>query len=78
VHDPRAARLGDELGPEADQAAGGHEELDPDPAGPVVDHVLHPALAQSQHLRDHAQVVLGHVDREPLDRLVQLAAHLAR
>ena len=44
----------------------------------MVDHVLHPALAQRQHLRDHPQEVLGHVDRQPLDRLVELAVDLAR
>ena len=69
---PDAARLGEELGAEADQPARGDEEVEPHPAGAVVDHVLHPALAQREHLRDHAEEVLGHVDRQPLDRLVQL------
>ena len=78
MQDPRAARLGEELGAEADQPARGHEEVEPNPAGAVVDHVLHAALAQGEHLRDHAEEVLRHVDREPLDRLVQLAVDLAR
>ena len=38
--------------------------------GAVVDHLLQPALAQRQQLGDDADVVLGHVDRQPLDRLV--------
>ena len=36
------------------------------------------ALAQREQLRDDADVVLGHVDREALDRLVPLAVDLAR
>ena len=56
----------------------GHEVLEPHPAGAVVDHLLHAALAQRQHLGDDAEEVLGHVDRQPLDRLVQLAVDLAR
>ena len=59
-------------------AAGRHEVLEPDPAGAVVDHLLHPALAQGEQLREHADVLLGRVDREPLDRLVHLAVDLAR
>ena len=34
--------------------ARGHEEVEPDPARPVVDHVLHAALAQREHLGDDA------------------------
>ena len=49
----------------------------PDPARAVVDHLLHAALAQREHLRDHADVVLGHVDRQALDRLVADAVDLA-
>ena len=59
-------------------AAGRHEVLEPHPAGAVVDHLLHPALAQGEQLREHADVLLGRVDREPLDRLVHLAVDLAR
>ena len=36
-----------------------------------------PPLAQREQLGDDAEVVLGHVDREALHRLVQLAVHLA-
>ena len=75
---PRAARLGEELGTEADEAARRDEEVQPHPAGAVVDHVLHASLAERQHLRHDAQEVLRDVDREPLDRLVQLAVDLAR
>ena len=70
VQEPGAARLGEELGAEADQPARGDEVVHPHPAGAVVDHLLHPALAQREQLRDDADVVLGHVDRQPLDRLV--------
>ncbi len=70
VHQPGAARLGQELGAEADQPARRHQVLQPHPAGRVVDHLLHPALAHRQRLGDDADVVLGHVDRQSLDRLV--------
>ena len=30
------------------------------------------ALAQREHLRDHAEEVLRHVDREALDRLAEV------
>src|SRR3954447_10390674 len=77
VHDPRATRLGEELGAEADQAARGDEVLDAHPAGAVVDHLLHPTLAQRQQLGRHTEVVLRDVYREPLDGLVELAVDLA-
>ena len=77
VHDPGAARLGEELGAEADQAARGHEVLHARPAGAVIDHLLHAALAQCEELRDDADVVLRDVDRDALDRLVPLAVDLA-
>ena len=78
VQQPGAAGLGEELGAKADQAAGRHQVVHPHPAGAVVDHLLHPALAQRQQLGDDADVVVGHVDAHPLDRLVQLAVDLAR
>ena len=55
----------------------GHHVLQPDPAGAVVDHLLHAALAQGHELGDDAEVVLGDVDRQPLDRLVDLAVDIA-
>ena len=73
VQEPGAARLGEELGAEADQAARGHEVFHAHPARAVVDHLLEAALAHREQLGDHPDVVLGHVDRETLDRLVQLA-----
>src|SRR6476646_2114154 len=76
VGDARAAGLGEELGAEADEATGGYEELHPDPAGAVVGHLLHAALAGSHDLRDRAEVLLGGVDGQALDRLVQLAVDL--
>ncbi len=78
VHDPGAAGLGEELGAEADQAARRHQVFHPHPAGVVVGHLLQAALATRQQLRDRADVLLGGVDREPLDRLVQLAVDLLR
>ena len=73
-----AARLGEELGAEADQPARGDEVVHPHPARAVVDHLLHAALAQREQLGDDADVVLGHVDGEPLDGLVHAAVDLAR
>ena len=46
--------------------------------GAVVDHLLHAALAQREQLGDDADVVLGDVDRQALDRLAQRAVDLAR
>ncbi len=71
-----AAGLGEELGAKADQRAGRGEVVHAHPAGAVVDHLLEPALAQGQQLGQDADVVLGHVDREALDRLVELAVDL--
>src|SRR5204863_68992 len=71
VHDAGAARLADELGPEAEQAAGGHEELETH----VVtgrQHVLHLALAAAQVLHDYAHVLFRHVNNDVLDRLHKL------
>ena len=76
VHDPGAAGLGQELGAEADQPAGRHEVLHPRPAGAVVDHLLHPPLAQREELGDDADVLLGNVDRDALHGLVALAVDL--
>ena len=77
VHQPGAARLGQELGAEADQPARRHQVLQAHPAGRVVDHLLHPPLAHRERLGDDADVVLGHVDRQSLHRLVGGAVDLA-
>ena len=77
VHDPRSARLGQELRAKADQAARRDEVLHARPAGAVVDHLLHPALAEREQLRDDADELLGDVDRDALDGLVPLAVDLA-
>src|SRR5690606_32324938 len=74
--DSRAARLGEELRAEADEAARGHHELHADPAGAVVRHGLHAALALREELRDGTEVLLGHVDRHVLHGLVDLAVDL--
>src|SRR4051812_19823928 len=78
VHEPGAARLGEEPRAEADEAARGHGVVHPHPARAVVDHLLHPPLAQREQLGDDADVLLGHVDRHALDRLVDAAVDLAR
>src|SRR6478752_566246 len=78
VGDARAARLGEELGAEDDEASTRHEELHADPAGAVVGHLLHAALAGGHDLRDGAEELLRGVDREALDGLVDLAVDLAR
>ncbi len=44
----------------------------------MVDHLLHPPLAERDELSDHAHEVLWDVDRDALDRLVQLAVDDAR
>ena len=43
----------------------------------MVDHLLHPALADGERLGDDADVVLGDVDRQALDRLAEPAVDLA-
>jgi hypothetical protein len=78
VHDAGAAGLGEELGAEPDQAARRDDELQTHPAGAVVDHLLHATLAGAHELRDGAEVLLGDVDGEALDRLVGLAVDLAQ
>ena len=55
-----------------------HDELHAHPAGAVVRHVVHAALAGGEQLRDRAEVLLGRVDREVLERLVQLAVDRLR
>ena len=78
VEQAGAARVGEELAAEADEAARRDAELEADAAGAVVRHVRHAALAQRERLRDDADVVLGAVDDELLHRLVALAVDLAR
>ena len=56
----------------------GNEVLHACPARAVVDHLLHAALSQREQLRHDADVVLGNVDGDTLDRLVPLAVELAR
>ena len=72
-----AARLRHELGTEADETARRNPKVDAHPTGTVVDHLLHAALAQGEELRHDAEIVLGNVDGEQLDRLVALAVDLA-
>src|SRR6478735_4039049 len=76
--DARAAGVREEPGAEADEATRGDQELHADPAGAVVRHGLHAALALREQLRDRAEVLLGDVDGHALDGLVDLAVDLAR
>ncbi len=76
VHEPGAAGLGQELGPEADEPAGRHLVLHPDPAGAMIDHLLEAALADRQQLGERPEVLLGRVDGEPLHRFVPLPVDL--
>src|SRR5665811_940417 len=77
VGDAGAARVGEELGPEADKPARGLGDVYKRQTGPVVDHLLHAALADGQQLGDGAEMLLGRVDREALERLVDLAVDQA-
>ena len=72
VHDPGAAGLRQELGAEPDQATRRHQELHPYPAGAVVDHLLHAPAPQPHQLGDHTDELVGGVDGEAFDRLVDL------
>ncbi len=66
-----AAGLGQERGAEPDQAAGGDQVVEADPAGAVVDHLGQLAPAGTHHLGDGADVLLGDVDGQALDGLVE-------
>ena len=70
---PRATRLGHELGADTHQTARRDAPLEADPARAVVDHVGHGALARGEQRGDVADELLGHVDGDVFDRLVQLA-----
>ena len=77
MEDARAARFGQELGTEPNQAARNHQVLHAHPTRSVVDHLLEPPLAQSEQLSDHADVLLRRVDRQLLHRLVQPSVDVA-
>ncbi len=77
VQEAGAARLGEELGAEADETTRGNEELEAGPPGAVVDDLLHPTLADREELGDGAEELLGHVDGHAVDRLVHLAVDRA-
>ena len=78
VEDAGSAGLREELGPEPDQPAGRDEVLQPHPPRAVVDHLLHPPLAQRKQLGEDADVLLRCVDRDPFDRLLRATVDLAR
>ena len=71
--DAGAARGGQQRGAEADQATGRHGELQTDPAGAVVGHVVHAALTVGEQLGDGAHVLFRHVDGGVFHRLVDHA-----
>ena len=77
VENAGAARFRQELGTEADEPSRRHQVLHPHPARTVVHHLLQAGLAQCEQLRDHADVLLGSVDRELLDRLLEFPIHFA-
>lgn len=71
--DTGATGLGEEVGAPPNQAATGNHEVHADPAGGVVGHLHHAALARGHQLRDRADVLLGAVDGHRLEWLVQRA-----
>ena len=73
VQQAGAARLGEELGADAEQAARRDLELDAHAAGAGVDHVGHLAAALLQLLHDRAGVRFLDVDDERFVRLHGLA-----
>ena len=77
VEDAGATGFGEELRAKTDQPARRDPVLEPHPARRVVDHLLHAAFAQPQQLADHADVVLGHVDGQVLEGLLDLPFDLA-
>ena len=78
VEDPGAARLGQELCAEPDEPPSGHDDVHADPARAVIDQRFRAPLAEREELRQHAEVLLGRVDRDTLDGLVHLAVDLPR
>ena len=78
VEDAGAAGLGQELGAEADETAGGDAIVEAHPPGTVVDHLEHGPLAQGEQLGHDAEILVGHVDADALHRLVHLAVDLSR
>ena len=70
------ARVGQQLAAIADEAADREHELHPDAAVGVGRHLLEAALAAGERLLDLADVVGRDVDRDPLVRLLGLAAGL--
>ena len=73
VEQAGSSGLGEELRTEADEPARRDDVVHAHPAGAVVHHLLHAALAQRHELGDNAEVVLRDVDRQSLHRLVLLA-----
>ena len=78
VGDARTAGDGEKFGAEADEPTRGDDELHAHPSGAVVAHPIHPALASREKLGDRAEVLFRRVDREVLERLVDLAVDSLR
>src|SRR5690606_27624527 len=76
VSDAGATGLSHEFRTEPNKATRRHDELHAHPAGAVVHHVFHAALAGSKQLRDRTEVLFRRVDREVLERLLLLAVDL--
>ena len=68
------AGVGEQLAAVADEPADREHELHPHAAVGVGGHLLEAALAAGQRLLDLADVVGRDVDRDPLVRLLDLAA----
>src|SRR5690606_8629037 len=70
IEKAKAARLGEEVRAEADQAAGGNAELDADAPGAHVRHVRHLAAALTEPHRHGTDVLFRHVDHDELHGLL--------
>ena len=73
VHHDGAARVGEQLAAQADEAAAGDAELHAHAAVAVVVHVRHLGLAHAELFHHHADEFFGNVDGEVFDRLHELA-----
>jgi hypothetical protein len=73
VNQCRAARVGKQLAPQADQPARRNFKIHTHSPGIVIAHLEHFAAAAAQGFKNDADKILGHVDDQALERL-ELAA----